>query len=115
MQLNQIVVKSAKSENFKQPKLCIEKSKRLELLLPEAKSRKDEKVNNMNDSGDDEEDEDDMEFPKTLEELLKKQWTLGADMIAEQSEKFEGNYFKIFDTQYSEFYFMIIFVELWNH
>lgn len=55
------------------------------------------KVNvDMNvDETDDSEDEDG-EFPKTLEELLTKQWALGAELISQQSQSFDGNYLRCF-------------------
>lgn len=36
-----------------------------------------------------ESEDEDGEFPKTLEELLTKQWSLGAELIAEQSQSFD--------------------------
>lgn len=53
-------------------------------------SKADEDMNE-NETG--ESEDEDGEFPKTLEELLTKQWALGAELIAEQSQSFDGKYF----------------------
>ncbi len=45
------------------------------------------------------EDEDTGGFPESLEELLKAQWSLGADLVGEQSKSFGGRkFFEIINT-----------------
>jgi hypothetical protein len=75
-------------ESFKQPVNMMCQLK--ESLVSAANSKI-----GLDESGEDSGDEDE-EFPKTLEELLAKQWTLGAELIAEQSQNFDGRYFCIY-------------------
>ena len=83
--------KSKVNENLKQSNSLKTVEQTKSLLLPDIQNSIKNKESELKSTDLNEEiDDDENEFPKSLEDLLVKQWSLGTNLIAEQSQNFDG-------------------------